>query len=269
MQSVQLENGVKKISKKNPQLTFWIENNSIDFPKIEQSRVNRDWMDKTYNKIAYVCAPLASANVHGWEIKLPQDVLVTWNGISEGLDGENSHNVRVVSGEKYDGVRLASNEAGIGQISFMLNVIAETDKDHYIVVSGPPNYLFPDAEPLTALWRSDYYIYQTLMISWKITSANKDILFPKGMPIAFITIYPKNLLESTDVTVRPVTDKMIDNSANYHSNRYDHFEINGIYDFPQFYKKGIASNKDKIFEGQKTIKLKPTKYVLDDKKNNK
>lgn len=263
-----MENGVEKISNKNPQLTFWVENTSIDFPKIEQSRVNRDWMDKTHNKIAYVCTPLSSANVHGWEIKLPQDVIVTWDGKSEGLDGENSEHVKVISGEKYNGVKLASNETGIGQVSFSLNVIAETDKDHYIVLSGPPNYLFPDAEPLTTLWRSDYYVYQTLMISWKITSSDKEIIFPKGMPIAFITIYPKNLLESTDVTVKPLPDKMLDESTKYHNNRYEHFELHGIYNFPQFYKKGIGSDKTKIFEGQKTIKLKPTKYISDDKKNN-
>lgn len=251
------------MSKSNPKITFWVENNSIDFPVIEQAKVKRDWMDKTYNKIAYVCTPLSSANVHGWEIKLPQDVIIKWDGIWEGVDGESSEHVKILSGEFYNGVKLVSSETGVGQITFMLNVIVETDKDHYILLSGPPNIIFPDAEPLTTLWRTDYYIYQTLMISWKITSVNKEIIFPKDMPIAFITIYPKNLLESTEVIVKPMTEKMLNNSIKYHNNRYRHFSDNGAYSFPQFYKKGIGPDNIKIFEGQKTIKLKPVNRIDD------
>jgi hypothetical protein len=256
--------GKRRLSNGNPKITFWVENTSVDFPKIEQSNVRRDWMDKTYNKIAYICTPLSSANTHGWEIRLPHDVIVKWDGKSEGLEGESSEHVEILSGEKYQDLKIASNETGIGQINFSLNVIAETDSDHYIVVSGPPNYLFPDAEPLTTLWRSDYYVYQTLMISWKITSAEKEVVFPKNMPIAFITIYPKNLLESTDVIVKPLTAKMEDDSIRYHNNRYKHFKENGMYDFPQFYKKGIGPDQTKIFEGQKTIRLKPIQYIKDE-----
>jgi len=252
------------LSKNNPKITFWVENSNINFPVIEQAKVRRDWLDKTYNKIGYICTPLSSANVHGWEIKLPQDVIVTWDGKSEGLDGESGEHVKIISGEFYDGLKIASNETGVGQITFILNVIAETDKDHYIMLSGPPNYIFTDAQPLTTLWRTDYYVYQTLMISWKITSENKEILFPKDMPIAFITIYPKNLLESTDVFVKPITKKMLNDSIKYHNNRYKHFNDNGAYSFPQFYKKGIGPNNTKIFEGQKTIKLKPIKNIDND-----
>jgi len=261
MLNVLLENGENILSSNDPKIIFWIENNSIDFPIIEQSKVKRDWMDSTYNKIAYICTPISSANVHGWEIRLPHDVIVKWDGISEGIDGEDSSHVEVLSGGTYNGIKLASNEAGVGQVSFMLNTIVETDPDHYIILSGSPNFLFPDATPLTSLWRTDYYTYQTLMISWKITSANKEIIFPKDMPIAFITIYPKNLLESTEVTVKPITEKMSNDSARYHSNRYKHFEDNGPYSFPQFYKKGIGPDNEKIFEGQKTIKLKPINYI--------
>ena len=44
-------------------------------PEIKQSRLMRDWMDATYNKHAYRCLPLSMANVNGWEILLPCDVV--------------------------------------------------------------------------------------------------------------------------------------------------------------------------------------------------
>ena len=64
-------------------------------PKIQQSRLKRDWMDDTYNKHAYKCLPMSAANVNGWEMILQQDVVVQW-------DGGNT-TPRVLEGEFLDG----------------------------------------------------------------------------------------------------------------------------------------------------------------------
>jgi len=39
-------------------------------PPIRQALPRRDWMDDTYNKHAYKCLPMTSANIHGWELEL-------------------------------------------------------------------------------------------------------------------------------------------------------------------------------------------------------
>ena len=60
-------------------------------PEIVQSRLKRDWMDNTYKKHAYQCLPVTTANVHGWDLILPQDVVVQWDG--------GNNNVKILSGD--------------------------------------------------------------------------------------------------------------------------------------------------------------------------
>ena len=60
-------------------------------PEIRQSRPRRDWMDESYKKHAYKCLPLTSANTHGWEVLLQQDVTVILDGpldIPRIVDGQ-------------------------------------------------------------------------------------------------------------------------------------------------------------------------------------
>lgn len=215
-------------------------------------------MDKTYNKIAYLCPPLTHATIHGWEIRLPQDVKVKWDGKWEGIDGEDNSHVEILEGSRYNEDVLAINDSGVGQITFYLNLFAETDPDHYLIFSGPPNYIFEDAYPLSFVWRSDYYNYQALTMSWKITNPNKEIVFPKGMPIAFFTIYPKNLLESTDIEIYSLEDnnKIKQDMDSYGNKRYEILKEDP-YNFPQLYKHGIGPNGEKFLE-------KPWKIVLKD-----
>jgi len=220
-------------------------------------------MDKTYNKIAYLCTPMINANSHGWVIELPQDVVVKWNGISEGLDGESVNNIEIVSGENYNGFQLATKDSpGAGAISFLLNVFVKTSKKHYLVVTGQPNFMFQDASPITTLIRSDFYDYQELTTAWKINAKDKEVVFPKGMPIAFIYIYPKNLIEHTNVSIQPVTNKINKNSILYLKKRSKHFQENGIYKFPQFYKNGIGPNGEKFLKSPLKISVKPPTNIF-------
>ncbi len=60
-------------------------------PEIRQSRPRRDWMDESYKKHAYKCLPLTSANTHGWEVILQQDVTVVLDSptdIPRVVDGQ-------------------------------------------------------------------------------------------------------------------------------------------------------------------------------------
>ena len=80
-------------------------------PEIQQSRLMRGWMDDTYNKHAYRCLPLSMANVNGWEILLPCDVVVKWDG------GDTVPTL--VSGGEYNN-RMVADCNKIGMVDFPL-----------------------------------------------------------------------------------------------------------------------------------------------------
>jgi hypothetical protein len=255
--------GKRRLSDASPKIIFWSEDINASYPKIEPASANRDWMHKTYNKLAYKCTPLLEAMLNGWEIKLPQDVIVRWNGLSEGIAGENPDNVSIISGEFYEDIKIVSLDAGIGTVTFLFNLIAETDEDHYLTISGPPNYIFKDAEPLTGLLRSSRFTDHPLQLTWKITSPNTEIIFPKGMPICFISMHKRNLMESTDIEIKQI-DKDKDNKfIKYTKMRSSYFKDHESYEFPQFYKNGINENGEKVLNSIKKIVLKPIKYIKD------
>jgi len=244
----------------SPKIIFWIDKINDSYPKIEPASIRREWMDKTYNKLAYMCTPLLDAMSDGWEVKLPQDVIVKWNGLSEGLDGERQDNISIISGEFYGDIKIVSTDTGVGAVTFVLGLIAETDKDHYLKISGPPNYIFKDAEPLTGLLRSDRFMDHPLQVTWKINNPDKEILFPKGMPICFISIHKKNTTEFTEVEIREIDENKGSKLLKYTKMRSSYFNKNGPYSFPQFYKNGIDQDGQKDSEIIKKIKLKKIKY---------
>lgn len=249
------------MTKKNPKIIFWSDNIDAPYPKIEPASVHRDWMNKTHNKLAYMCTPLLDAMSNGWEIKLPQDVIVKWNGLSEGIEGESQDNVSIISGEFYEGIKIVSTDTGVGSITFVFGLIAETDDEHYLTISGPRNYIFEDAQALTGLLRSNRFMDHPLQVTWKITNSNKEILFPKGMPICFISIHKKDITESTDVEVKQINKDKGNRFLKYTLMRSNYFKENGQYSFPQFYKNGINENGEKVSESIKKILLKPIKYI--------
>jgi hypothetical protein len=250
----------------NPKIIFWSKEINLEYPKLEQAEIKRDWMDKTYKKLAYLCTPLVAANSNGWQIKLPQDIVVKWNGVSEGIDGESQNNVEILSGAFYNNIKIATPETGAGSITFTFNLVPQTDPDHYLIVSGPPNYIFKDAQPLTGLLRTDHFMEHPLQITWKINVSDKEIIFPKGMPVCFITIHKKDLIEQTEVEIRQVDEKTEDRFKKYAKMRSDHFEKNGPYSYPKFYKNGINEYGEKKEESIKRIILKKVRYIEEEDK---
>ena len=49
-------------------------------PPLRPARPERGWMDRSYEKFAYRCLPVAMANAHGWEILTPYTIEAEWNG---------------------------------------------------------------------------------------------------------------------------------------------------------------------------------------------
>jgi hypothetical protein len=250
------------INNGDPRITIWKRNYEVDYPIVKQGSARRDWMDKTFNKLAYYCSPMTTSNLHGWEFRLPQDIVVKWDGVWEGQDGEDPSHIQLISGSEYQGLKIATNESGVAQVSFQFNCWVETDPDHYIKLHGPPNYMFPDAEPLSVLWRSDFFNYEGLSLAWKVLTPNKEVVFPKDMPVAFMTIHSKDLHEETSISFKNIQDNptLFNNFKKYINKRAEFFQEGGPYACPQLYKHGIGPNDEKFLD-------KPFRPSLKEPKN--
>lgn len=166
-------------------------------PEIVQSRVKRDWMDNTYKKHAYQCLPVTSANVHGWELILPQDVVVQW-------DGGNSVPT-IISGGEYKGRQLAYGGI-VGMVSFSVGWAFGTEDGYETWISGSPNYFIEGASPLSAVIPSSWWPDEFQM-NWIIQKVGEPITFPAGMPFMFFNIFKSDLLESVEFKVDNIWDK--------------------------------------------------------------
>jgi hypothetical protein len=197
------------------------------------------------------------ANMHGWEFLLPHDVVVTWDGVS---DSDSKH-VKVLSGGSLGNITIANTVTGNATVTFYFNAALETDKDHYCVLSGPPNYPFEGAQPLNAVWRSDFYNYSQINFCWRITKANTEVVFPKGMPILFLMNYPLHLLESTEIGFKNIEDNedLRDNVEKYREKRKAFYENSPGWTWGNFYKKGIGPNDEALADSPFRISLKDPK----------
>lgn len=149
----------------------------------------RKWMNETFDKHAYRCVPLINANVYGWEVCLPHDVVV--------IKDEHGK-VSIIEGEFFDKFKICSTDILNESIAFLHNLTFVTEKNYSILVSGPPNYFVDGAQSYTAIIPSSWW-FNTFQFSWRITKTNCPILFKKNQPIMFISLIQNTLLSETDV----------------------------------------------------------------------
>ena len=200
---------------------------------------------------------MSMSNMHGWEFTLPHDVVVIWDGIN---DSQSDH-VKILSGEKFGNITLATNITGNATITFYFNMNIETDKAHYCLLSGPPNYPFDGAQPLNAVWRSDFYNYSQVNFCWRITKANEEVVFPKGMPVMFLMNYPIGLLENTDIDFKNLEDAPLlkDRMNKYSRKRHRFYAKSPAWSWGNFYKKGIGPDDEVLVENPFKLSLKDPK----------
>lgn len=166
-------------------------------PQIVQSRIKRDWMDATYKKHAYQCLPVTTANVSGWELILPQDVVVQWEG--------GNTLPKILEGEFYNGRQLAYGGI-VGMVSFSIGWAFGTEDGYETFISGPPNYYLDGAFALSAILPTSWWPDESQM-NWMITKINEPITFPAGMPFMFFNVFKSDVLESVEFEVENLWDK--------------------------------------------------------------
>jgi len=201
-------------------------------PKIEQSRMQRDWMDETYNKHAYQCLPMTFANVYGWEMQMEDDLVVQWDG------GQNP--ARILSGEYSSSGRLQAVSSIIGMISIQMSWVIRTEQGYNTWFSGSPNYFIDGAAPLSATIPTWWWPDESQM-NWKITKIGEPVVFKAGTPFCFFNVYKNSVMEEAEVSTSNLWDdiELIQSRA-----KYGQMKSKNMQDNPWTWTKGIKTGVD-------------------------
>lgn len=204
--------------------------------EIRQSRLKRDWMDRTYKKHAYQCPPVTTANVHGWEMILPEDVIVIWDG--------SPSPAKILSGGTHNGFNFAHSNIN-EMISFFSGWAINTEPDYSLWITGSPNYYIDGASPMTASMPSSWWPDET-QTNWVINKISEPVLFPKGSPYLFFTIYKTDLLSSVEFEV---VDRWKNEELEKSRKKYNDMKAKNNLDNPWTWTRGMKTGLDA--DGQK------------------
>jgi len=200
-------------------------------PEIRQSRIKREWMDNTYNKHAYQCLPMTYANVYGWELILPQDVVAQW-------DGGNTV-PKILEGAEYGGRQIAYGGI-IGMVSFSTGWAFGTEPNYETWIGGSPNYIVDGAFPLSAIIPSSWWPDEFQM-NWVINKIGEPVLFEKGMPFMFFNVFDSSVLNNVEFKVENLWDKPeLMNSRQ----KYGDVKMKNNQENPWTWTKGIKTGLD-------------------------
>lgn len=152
--------------------------------KIEQTKVQREWMDITDIRHAYKCFPVTLANGIGYSISFTEDIEFIWDGI---LDGKPDH-IEILKAPEHS----CHTGRGNATISFNTEVMFRTDENLSMIGIVPPNYFIDGAVPFTSIISTSFYEYP-FPAAWRVTRPNTKIVIPAGMPVT--TVVPISLGE--------------------------------------------------------------------------
>jgi hypothetical protein len=164
-------------------------------PHIRRAPRERTWMERTNDKFAYRCLPLAIANQHGWEVYFSTKVSFQWNG------GDAVSDVQVISSH----FNFAQSLFGYGIISFHIGHVVRTDPGYDLYISGSPNRFKPGVQPLTGIVETSWSPY-TFTMNWRIMNVNRVIEFEAGEPFCFFFPVQRNLIEEAEVSTHSISD---------------------------------------------------------------
>ena len=202
-----------------------------DAPEIRQSRIKREWMDNTYNKHAYQCLPMTYANVYGWELILPQDVVAQW-------DGGNTV-PKILEGAEYKGRQIAYG-GSIGMVSFSTGWAFGTEDGYETSIGGSPNYMVDGASPLSAIIPSSWWPDEFQM-NWMINKIGEPVVFEAGMPFMFFNIFDSTVTNNVEFKVENLWDKPeLMNSRQ----KYGDMKMKNNQENPWTWTKGIRTGLD-------------------------
>jgi hypothetical protein len=202
---------------------------------IEQSKVQRDWMDETAGKHVYKCFPLSLANQIGWTISFTEDIKFIWDGVVS----TTSDHINILQGEK-----LTDTNRANATISFHSGIQFKTDEDMSILCIPPANLFIDGLVPYTSVI-STSFLDEPYPIAWRITKPNFEFILKAGTPIA--TFIPLSLTNLSEIEL-DVYDKIFE--ENYHEFRKERgiawAELTAKGGFTNFYRDAVDHKGNSI-----------------------
>jgi hypothetical protein len=153
------------------------------FP-IVSAKKQRNWMND--NVHAYRCVPLSIANTFGWDIFLPKDLDVEWNGRNQNKD------LKI-----YENAHLYESHFGSGTFTIQVAYTWKTSEDYQIMVMPYPNPDQYDIVSLTAIVETDRLMYPWFL-TCKVTRPGRYKL-KAGTPIA--RVIPIKVKDTVDCNI--------------------------------------------------------------------
>jgi hypothetical protein len=189
---------------------------------IETAPVERDWMDRSPQRFAYRCLPLAIANRAGWIIRNPTTFVAVWNGGLQKQDTQINFNPAEDTFESYQtyttitlstppkpaqplrppDARISSH-FGSGVITFSIPYLFRTPRGINLWVKGASNYVKDGAQALEGIVETDW-LSATFTVNWKLTRPRMPVTFTQGEPICMVVPIPRGLAEGLDPIRAPM-----------------------------------------------------------------
>lgn len=220
---------------------------------IKQTRVKRDWMDKTWEYHAYKCLPVTITNSIGYEISAPEDIVFIWDGVDDTLPDH----ITILEGEKY-----CSTSRGNATLSFITNIIFETDQNVSMLHMPVPNYFREDFQVFSTIISTSWY-RQMMPSVIKLMKANKEIVIKAGEPLA--TIIPVSLTSFSKDVLELHSYKTTEEEVNYSKAKSKAYE-------EKFKGKGFSNwyrdTTDHLGKQLGSHELKSLKLNIQDKRIN-
>jgi hypothetical protein len=162
----------------------YCQNQSVN---IKQTRIKRDWMEKTAEKHAYKCFPVSLANTIGYELSLPVDVTFVWDGINDS----SADHVKVLSGEEF-----ISNSRANATVSFKTGIVIKSDTNISFLHMPVPNMFNDLYQTFTSIISTSFFD-QEFPSAIRILKADKAITIKANEP--FATLLPISLTSMSNI----------------------------------------------------------------------
>ena len=216
--------------------------------KIEQTKIQRGWMDETIDSHAYKCFPVSLVNTIGWSISFLDDIEFIWDGIS---DTTPNHVEIIKSGEN-----VCNTNRGNATINFNTGLIFKTDADISMLSIVPPNYFIDGATPFTSIISTSFFNHD-YPVAWRITRPNTKILIPAGTPVATLIPISMGKLSKIELNIYDKENDLSEIEENLEKVKVLKEMANNGKPFSNFYRDSVDHKGNSIGKHElKSLKLK-------------
>jgi hypothetical protein len=159
------------------------------------------------------CLPVKIAGELGWDMRLPEDFTLRWDG------GYSSKAITISKAKNPENWDTISSSMGYGIISFKIPYLFDIEPGNFLWIKAPTNNpLSLDLYPTEGVVESDWFPGHITM-NYRVTTPNVDIHLSEGKSYCRVVPYPKNYIE----TFSPQWQSMEDNPE--FARRYENYTV--------------------------------------------